>query len=166
MSGSPFWDFSLSFYARPGVPEICLRLQDRHGVDVNVLLYVLFLAAQGRWLGPKDVARIDALVEPWRRSIVEPLRSVRRALKENIGAFTAGATANFRADIKRVELEAERQLQLTLERLGPPDDAAASSGADTLACARNNVGLLAAHIGQLPDDAIEALLQQFDQHGA
>ena len=45
-----FWKFSLAVYAAPGVPEECLAVQERYGVDVNVLLFCAWLAfgAQSR----------------------------------------------------------------------------------------------------------------------
>jgi len=39
--GSPFWRFSLRFYARAKISAICLLLQDEAGVDVNLLLFLL-----------------------------------------------------------------------------------------------------------------------------
>jgi len=41
---SPFWRFSLRFYSRPGVAAACLALQDEAGADVNLMLFLLFLA--------------------------------------------------------------------------------------------------------------------------
>ena len=78
---SAFWDFSLRFYARPGVAAACLDLQDEAGADVNVVLYLLFLASQGRQLAQTEVAEIDNLVAVWREQVVRPLRSARRHLK-------------------------------------------------------------------------------------
>ena len=43
---SPFWRFSLRIY--PAVADTCLELQDRFGVDVNVLLFLLFAARNGQ----------------------------------------------------------------------------------------------------------------------
>jgi uncharacterized protein (TIGR02444 family) len=40
-SGHPFWKFSLPLYARPGVAETSLALQDRCNADVNMLFFVL-----------------------------------------------------------------------------------------------------------------------------
>ncbi len=33
----PFWNFSLEVYGGEGVARACLELQDRRGVDVNLL---------------------------------------------------------------------------------------------------------------------------------
>ena len=55
----PFWDFSLRVYGSEGVPEACLVLQERHGIDVNVLLYCFWLGASGR--GTLDDGEIAAV---------------------------------------------------------------------------------------------------------
>lgn len=57
-NGSPFWRFALSFYGRPHVPAACLTLQYRHGVDVNVLLFLLWAGHKGRAIEPSDVAAV------------------------------------------------------------------------------------------------------------
>jgi uncharacterized protein (TIGR02444 family) len=46
--GSDFWRFSLSFYRTQDVPAACISLQDRHGLDVNIMLFALWLASMGR----------------------------------------------------------------------------------------------------------------------
>ena len=33
---SPFWRFSIKFYAVPGVAQACIELQDQAKVDVNL----------------------------------------------------------------------------------------------------------------------------------
>jgi len=46
-AGGAFWRFSLDAYGRPGVAAACLDLQDRHGCDVNLILYALWLGRAG-----------------------------------------------------------------------------------------------------------------------
>jgi uncharacterized protein (TIGR02444 family) len=109
-----FWRFSLDFYARPGVAPACLTLQDRHGTDVNLLLFAAWVGWSGRRrLTPADLARADGAIAPWRRGVVEPLRAVRRAVKEEPGADDL-----YRA-VKSAELAAERHAQDRLESLAP-----------------------------------------------
>ena len=36
---NPFWNYSLALYARAEVAKTCLALQDRLGLDVNLLLF-------------------------------------------------------------------------------------------------------------------------------
>ena len=59
---SPFWRFSLRFYSRPGVASACLALQDEAGADVNVMLFLLFLAEHKRQVTKEDIARLDGTV--------------------------------------------------------------------------------------------------------
>jgi uncharacterized protein (TIGR02444 family) len=117
---SPFWRFSLMLYGQKGVPPACLTLQDTHGVDVNVMLYGLWLATQGRRLSSGDMTTIDAAVRSWRAGVVVPLRGVRRTLKEPDDSFATPETAALRDRIKAVELEAERLQQEALFRLRAP----------------------------------------------
>ena len=106
-----FWAFSLAFYERPGIAETCLDLQDRDGIDVNILLLCCWLgwSGQGR-LRHEDFHAVEAGVAAWRSQIVERLRSVRRALKE----MAAPAASALRRDILRLELTAEREAQRLL----------------------------------------------------
>jgi uncharacterized protein (TIGR02444 family) len=110
-AGSPFWRFSLQYYRLPGVAEACITLQEESGVDVNLLLFLLWHGAQGRRLAAVEVARLEQQIAPWRERTVIPLRAVRRALKSPPGLVEPGATEAFRTRIKAVELEAERLQQ-------------------------------------------------------
>src|SRR6266446_6977864 len=42
------WHFSCAFYAQPGVSEALLALQDRAGLDVNLILFALWRGACGQ----------------------------------------------------------------------------------------------------------------------
>jgi uncharacterized protein (TIGR02444 family) len=110
-SGSPFWRFSLRLYRLPGVAEACIKLQEESGCDVNLLLFLLWHAAQGRRLATEEIERLEQDIAPWREATVVPLRAVRRALKSPPGLVEAGAAEAFRTRIKAVELEAERLQQ-------------------------------------------------------
>ena len=81
VSKSPFWQFSIKFYAVPGVAEACIELQDQAKVDVNILFFLLWNAAQGRTYKKADVAEVERLIGAWRDMAVVPIRNVRRALK-------------------------------------------------------------------------------------
>ena len=48
--GSPFWRFSLHFYRQPKVADTCIALQEEAGVDVNLLLFLLWQATRKRAL--------------------------------------------------------------------------------------------------------------------
>jgi uncharacterized protein (TIGR02444 family) len=110
-ASSPFWRFSLQFYRQPGVAQACIELQEEAGADVNLLLFLLWHAAQRRRLSARDVERLDQKIAAWRNLAVIPLRAVRRALKSPPGLVEAGTAEAFRTRIKAVELEAERLQQ-------------------------------------------------------
>jgi uncharacterized protein (TIGR02444 family) len=114
-SGAEFWNFSLGFYSRPGVSPACLELQDRHGRDVNLVLYACWVGLSGRGrLTEADLARAAATNDPWRHAVIEKLRAARRAIKEQ-----AAEAAQFYSMVKAVELEAERLAQQRLAALAP-----------------------------------------------
>ena len=114
VQGSLFWRFSLRFYRAPGVADACIALQDRYGVDVNILLFLLWLACEGRQVTNAEAQRICADVGAWREEIVVPLRNLRRRLKEGIPPIERNTGELFRTRIKAVELEAERLQQEAL----------------------------------------------------
>ena len=37
-----FWQYSVAFYREPGITEACLKLQNQHGFDVNLVLFCLW----------------------------------------------------------------------------------------------------------------------------
>ncbi|MGF1610740.1 MAG: TIGR02444 family protein [Kiloniellales bacterium] len=106
-SANPFWDYSLALYAKPDVAEACLGLQDRHGLDVNLLLFCCWAGSRGHRLTPGELERLIAAVTDWHRQVVVPLRGLRRWLKGR-AATAQGAAGALRARIKAQELEAER----------------------------------------------------------
>lgn len=110
-----FWDFSVALYARPGVATACLDLQERHGIDVNALMFCLWLAESGR--GPAPRAALDAAfdaVGPWHAQVVRALRPLRRLLKPGFAPVDSGLVQALRTRIQKVEIDAEHVEQLTL----------------------------------------------------
>ena len=133
--GSPFWRFSLQFYRLPKVADACIVLQEEAGIDVNLLLYLLWQARQRRRLSAADVAALDAKIAPWRDATVIPLRAVRRALKSPPALVEVATAEAFRNRIKAVELEAERLQQEAMFALTP----VGAEGFDPGDAARANV---------------------------
>ena len=106
-----FRDFSFAVYVAPGVAEECLRLQDEHGVDVNILLFSAYAAViAGVSLSAQDLAVIDGEVAALRNGVVVPLRACRRAMQLGIaglGVEQARAAEELRGRVKEIELAAE-----------------------------------------------------------
>ncbi len=141
-----FWRFSLDVYRRGGVAGACIALQDEHGADVDVLLFVLWCAARGSVLDAAGLRAIDTAVAPWRSTVVQPLRQARRALKPPPPPpFDAAAATALRERLLAAEIEAERLQQFAMQAIAPPAGDAEPSDA-----ARRNLSLYAEHAGVPP----------------
>jgi uncharacterized protein (TIGR02444 family) len=155
----PHWRFALALYAQPGAADACLFLQDRFGVDVNILLFAMFAAAErGMAVTPEDMEGMDTAVEAWRNEAVVPLRTIRRRLKQPLDHVAGAYAEALRTQVKKVELLAERIEQALLARwLERRNGQQTSPDIDLSAILRTVV----AHFGQgtsAPDDAIRPLL--------
>lgn len=159
-AGSPFWRFSLAVYARPDVARTCLELQDTRAVDVNLLLFLLWLALSGRTLSADTVRDLDSKVREWREAVIAPLRTLRRTLKEST-PIAPGIAPNLaeplRTQVKALELEAERLQQETLYALAAalPCETAPSPAS---AAQRNIAAYQAVLSRDFPAAAVAALL--------
>ena len=104
------WRYILEVYARSGVAEDLLRQQQETGLDI--VLHLFFLYVKDRLGGTVgDQARLDAeaLVRPWRETVIGPLRELRRTMKNFSGpAGTFDAKESLRQSIKQAELQAEQ----------------------------------------------------------
>jgi uncharacterized protein (TIGR02444 family) len=164
---TPFWRFSLHFYRQAGVSDACIALQDDCGVDVNLLLFLFWLADDGRQLSADEVRKLDDTVRSWRELTIIPIRDARRKLKGARTMVEAGRQEAFRNKVKAVELDAERLQQEALyesTRSGP-----LGKPADPRAAARGNVAAYEGAIGTtFPKGAADVLLRAFDTiaHGA
>jgi len=157
---SPFWRFSLRFYARPKVAAACLVLQDEAGADVNLLLFLLFLAEQRRQLTGDDVLGLDRAIAAWRDGVVKPLRDVRRALKTGIGEIPVAVSESFRGRLKRIELESERIEQEWLERVAG-SLGLGTQGPSRVAAAQQNLAAYAARLGGRAAEPLAMILSAF-----
>ena len=70
---TPFWQFSGGVYARRGVAEACLALQERHRLDVNLLLFCAWAGCNGRRLDGGDLGLLRSVARPWHDQVVAPL---------------------------------------------------------------------------------------------
>lgn len=114
------WDFALSLYARDGVAEACLALQDEGGADICELLWVCWLASRGLMLADEAEQSLGS-VRDWQRQFTYPLRAQRRALKPLVAAQPD--VAPLRRTLKEAELLAERETLRQLQALTEHGDA-------------------------------------------
>jgi uncharacterized protein (TIGR02444 family) len=100
--------FVLEVYGTDGVSTASVLLQDRFGVDVNVLLLAAYAGAVGGLsFTERDLASAVARTRDWQRDVVGPLRRVRTRLKDGPPPAPNPATAALRERIKTAELDAE-----------------------------------------------------------
>src|SRR5580700_142690 len=158
---TPFWRFSLKFYRQAGVSDACIALQDSLGIDVNLLLFLFWLASDDRKLSSDEVKMLDDNVRDWRTLTIVPIRDARRKLKGAVTLVEPGRQEAFRNKVKAVELEAERLQQEALyefSRSGPLGTAAAATAA-----ARANVAAYQGVLGlSFPKQAADLLIGAFD----
>ena len=113
-----FWKFSINVYTAPGVADECLALQNKFGVDVNVLLFVAYVGTRQLIMSIDELHQCTDLVRDWHEQITKQLRHVRTTLKsmslrlEPVG----GQKQHFRDAVKAIELESERVEQDMLYR--------------------------------------------------
>jgi uncharacterized protein (TIGR02444 family) len=159
--GSPFWQFSLAYYRMPGVGPACIEVQDQAGVDVNLVLFLLWSASLGRSFTGEEIAALDRQIGAWRNIAVIPIRELRRALRTPPAVLDAALAEGFRNKIKAVELEAERLQQEATYALAQSGQYG-RPGSAPLAAARANVAAYQAiHSKAFPQAAIDALLGAF-----
>jgi uncharacterized protein (TIGR02444 family) len=118
MHGSDFWSFSLSVYRDETVSAACIALQDRFGLDVNVLLFALFAGSRGRTLSRQDFEGLERSIAAWRENVVRPLRAVRRWLKHQIH-LPHRAVVGLRRGVLAREIESEAHQQRLMESTLP-----------------------------------------------
>jgi uncharacterized protein (TIGR02444 family) len=158
---TPLWRFSLAVYAADGVAVECLDLQDRFGLDVNLLLFAAYAGAvEGVALQAQDVTAAADLVTDWHTGIVRAVRGARRALKPvSLDARDPlqGAAAVLRARVKAAELDAEKIEQTMLWQWWQRQLHARNRAASDAALAANLRALLAHYDAASGLDALPRL---------
>ncbi|MEM7152490.1 MAG: TIGR02444 family protein [Myxococcota bacterium] len=116
------WAFATRLYARDGVAACCLRLQDEHDLDVDVVLACVWHPARGGMLDEPTLERVLAAIAPIQARVRE-VRSLRRTVGHDRDRDSAWEEA-YRG-LKATELAAERvELSRIEATLGPlPVDA-------------------------------------------
>jgi uncharacterized protein (TIGR02444 family) len=158
---TPFWRFSLKFYGQTGVSDACIALQDGCGIDVNLLLFLFWLASERQALSAEEVKKLDATIKSWRELTIIPIRDTRRKLKGAKTFVDPAKQEALRDKVKAVELEAEKLQQEALYAftqtgpLGKPSEPPAA--------ARGNVAAFERAMGaSFPKASVDVLVNAFD----
>ncbi|HEY0598684.1 TIGR02444 family protein [Brevundimonas sp.] len=126
------WDWAVRAYTSEGVSEACLHLQDAAGQNVPLLLWAAWAANTGRNPDADVLEAACDVARAWQEAAIAPLRAVRRTLKGRNPDLDDADREAVRAQVKAVELEAERRLLTALEALSPPPEDARRPVLDAL----------------------------------
>ena len=111
------WAFSLAFYGQPGVAVALIALQDGAGLDVNLMLFAMWLGLSGRGrLDGMRAADAERAVRTIRAEVIEPLRRMRRRL----AAAAESDLRVLRDKLKALELDGEKAAQERLAAIAGP----------------------------------------------
>jgi uncharacterized protein (TIGR02444 family) len=106
--------FAITVYREPEVADACLTLQQELGVDVPVLLFCAWFACTRGELDDKMLAQVIETSRPFSLHVVQPLRQVRRWMKQPADsqktimmAANQEAWQSLRETIKSIEISAE-----------------------------------------------------------
>lgn len=113
------WDWSLRAWAVDGVQTAALDLQDAQNQNLPLLLWAAWCARTGRTLEADDIEAACDTARVWQDTAVAPLRAIRRQLKGRVPDFADADREALRAQVKAIELDAERRLLAALEALAP-----------------------------------------------
>jgi uncharacterized protein (TIGR02444 family) len=98
LSDNPFWQYSLIVYKQPHCAEFLLSAQNRYGLDVNMLLFIGWLALQKKTLTLSPIF-VNSIAD-FQVKTVQPIRKIRITAKgfNNLKFYNA---------LKKLELTAE-----------------------------------------------------------
>ncbi len=103
---NPLWIYALNQYKQPECAQFLLHSQDKLGLNINILLFIGWLAASQKTLNL--VSLQSSSVYSWQQDIINPIRAARKKAK---GYDTKG-TNDFYQSMLDLELDAEK-LQLS-----------------------------------------------------
>ena len=117
----PFWDYSLEVYRRDGVSSALITFQDRHNLDVNILLLCLWAGQSGHGqLDDADFGHVFGVSANWNPEIVCVIRAVRIRLRDEIALVPKELSDAVRKKLLELEIDCEHVEQLSFAAgLGP-----------------------------------------------
>ena len=151
----PFWDYSLMLYARAGVSDACLSLQDEYGLNVNLLLFCVWSAAGGVGeLGATQIRTGLGRTRDWQERVVQPLREVRRyTAREGIEPQREWRRI-VKSAVQQVELAADHVEQLILADMVAGQEFSERTGEEAARLAVRNLAL---YLGALQVDVSDGV---------
>lgn len=161
---SAFWDFSLKVYRTEGVAPACLELQERHGIDVNLMLYCCWLGCrEAAPAGRERIVTLGQAVEDWHEIVVRQLRAVRKRLKTPLAGEDRDLALALRQRIQKIEIDAEHIEQLMLEAADPARPQAANDPDQARSAALENMSIYLSICGAKPNASDDKALRSIAQ---
>ncbi len=102
------WEWAVAVWAKPGVEDACLALQDVAGQSVVLILWRAWLERYGRAVARPQIERAISLARAVEDERLKPLRAARRSLSRSDAGY---------GRLREQELAAERALIESLEGL-------------------------------------------------
>jgi len=159
-STHPFADFSARVYRKPGVADACLFIQERYGLNVNLVLFCLWVADRGG--GALTAGQIDTAMRrviDWEAQVIEPLRAIRKTCRSEALGVPEFLLQMFAPQIETAELGAAQVERLVLASL-VPDTGPSTGEADA---AVRSLDTYVGKLGIAPDaqlaECLTAILQ-------
>jgi len=111
-----FWQFSLAFYQQPEVKTLCLKLQDDHAMNVNILLFLLWYSlTEKKLLLPSMLVELLEAVKGYGQQ-VDKFRKFRRAFIEQLLVTDAAKESNHSHPIRDALLNSELLLEKEMQQ--------------------------------------------------
>lgn len=142
----PAWDFVVRLYGQPEVAQACLELQERHGIDVTMMLFCLWRGSiDGQPLGAR-IAPLAQAARTWHMSAVVPMRAARRWLKEEAKRLDDRTETSLFKTVLSAEIDCEHGELLMVARLAEslcntPDAGSPQAMAENLATFFKETGI-------------------------
>jgi len=111
------WSWATQAWREPDLEATLLQWQERHGVSILALLFVVWLAREDKAMSVAQIKDLHEAIDPWVRDVVVPLRVCRQQWREQ------PALSSLRPRLAQLELRAEQELAelcLSWLELQPP----------------------------------------------
>ncbi|KNC65817.1 TIGR02444 family protein [Pseudoalteromonas ardens] len=112
LDAADFWTYACAQYARAGMQDALLTLQDTEHKNVNLILLLMYLDAHDLSLTVAQVQALHALCDAFDRTVLHPQRQIRRILKQQHQHYEA--YAELRQHMLNAELAQEKYQQAML----------------------------------------------------
>ncbi len=110
-----FIDFSAQMFRKPGIADACLFVQERYGLNVNLVLFCVWVAdCGGGSLTAEHLQEAWRRLADWHKQVIKPLRDIRRVSRNEALGTPEFLREGFVPQAEAAEQEAGRVAQYVL----------------------------------------------------